>query len=1034
MKIQFMRSLINCARRRSSKTSVFFLTLTILILPHAIHAQAPPCPDPAAAISGSHTFHSQGEILTIPFSFSPCHTVAVNISWANGLNNGSNLKVTFFDASGQPIYSESTISAFLPGSRTFPFSSPYPYPWRGSRSALFNPTSVKIETIFPFGDPCDISYTLTFAKRENYNTGGDNFGNAPLVLSLPANYLGSMYDGRTPPPGGTSVDPGQYIKVRLKCNQAMYVHGSVTVSSTVSSNFVVDIYDANQQLVVPGWIFTGSMGTTSFASNPFVNPNSSDTDYYLRIWSFNWPIYDFNLTVDEYVQSNSSTNPRTAAPDATGGSTPNNEEFKLPAGIDSDVLTARATELWGKVYWPQNFSGGPYPLVAFLHGNHTTCGHGSDPRIDDNSNYTLFGTCNTAAGYSPVPSHLGYEYLATQLASQGYIVLSINANRGITGAPTPDSAYPDDPLHIFSRARLVLKHLETLKTWNSGPTRLITGQTLGTSRKNATGWFGMKITVGPQPIKVYSLGRMFLTGNNQTHALKIVRASDGLVLANPALAMSGGTNGSFKYVDLVTPVQLAANTSYYIVSEETRNKDAWYDSNTTVTATALAAVDGRVTSTDGISWSTAGAVPGNVYVPLDLKYQVLGVNLTGKIDFSNVGLMGHSRGGQGVLAAYNLYRNPAIDPRSTPADITWSTRIPGMSIKGIFEIAPSDFELPTNSNGTGSQFLNADGTAWNVLLPMCDGDLRLLPGVHVFDRMMFSTDSPATQKSTYTAWGSNHNFFNSQWQQSEVLASCVGSGNTPLFANPALDGNGSPNQRIIGSASLLAFFRANVGSSPTASFNQNFNPRYDHSAAITSITPPVRIDRGFTPSPSLTVTKVLFDFLTFVSWPAGTSVDTLNLLDAVFGNMVPNHDPSLSAGLVTWDGASCGTILQTNWKNPNTGDNISGYQTLDFRVSRANDPLNSSASTNFQIQLIAANGSPTGAGVSLNKYISLTGPVGTQDLAPGDGLHPILQTVRIPLTDFKDANLTQVRGVRFIFSDTGSGAIYLANLRLSNQP
>ena len=146
-----------------------------------------------------------------------------------------------------------------------------------------------------------------------------------------------------------------------------------------------------------------------------------------------------------------------------------------------------------------------------------------------------------------------------------------------------------------------------------------------------------------------------------------------------------------------------------------------------------------------------------------------------------------------------------------------------MSIKGIFEIAPTDFALPTNSNGSGSQFLNADGTAWNVLLPMCDGDLRLLPGVQVFDRMMFSTDSPATQKSTYTAWGSNHNFFNSQWQQSETLASCVGSGNTPLFANPALNGNGSPNQRIIGSASLLAFFRANVGSSPTASFNQNFN-------------------------------------------------------------------------------------------------------------------------------------------------------------------------------------------------------------------
>src|SRR5204863_3527690 len=155
--------------------------------------------------------------------------------------------------------------------------------------------------------------------------------------------------------------------------------------------------------------------------------------------------------------------------------------------------------------------------------------------------------------------------------------------------------------------------------------------------------------------------------------------------------MTGGTNGTFKYVTLTTPVRLAANTSYYVVSQETKNKDSWYDSNTTVSSTPLANVNGRVTSSNGTSWDTSGAVPGNVYVPVDLRYQVLSVNLTGKIDFTNVGLMGHSRGGQGVLAAYNLYRTPSIDPRATPADITWSSRIPGMNIKGIFEIAPTDF-------------------------------------------------------------------------------------------------------------------------------------------------------------------------------------------------------------------------------------------------------------------------------------------------------------------------------------------------------
>jgi hypothetical protein len=186
----------------------------------------------------------------------------------------------------------------------------------------------------------------------------------------------------------------------------------------------------------------------------------------------------------------------------------------------------------------------------------------------------------------------------------------------------------------------------------------------------------MQITVGAQPITVNALGRIFITGNNQTHTVEIVRASDNVVVASVAISMTGGTNGTFKYVNLTTPVRLAANTSYYIVSQETKNKDAWYDSDTTVTSTSLATVNGRVTSSNGTSWSTAGAVPGNVYVPLDFKYQVLNVNLTGKIDFTNIGLMGHSRGGQGVLAAYNIYRNPSIDARGA-MNPPWSSRILG---------------------------------------------------------------------------------------------------------------------------------------------------------------------------------------------------------------------------------------------------------------------------------------------------------------------------------------------------------------------
>ena len=84
---------------------------------------------------------------------------------------------------------------------------------------------------------------------------------------------------------------------------------------------------------------------------------------------------------------------------------------------------------------PADLSGGPFPLLVLLHGNHATCGHSSNPRIDDNLEYTFYGTC--PPGYVVTPNHEGYGYLTDRLASWGYIVVSITANRGVNGAPGP---------------------------------------------------------------------------------------------------------------------------------------------------------------------------------------------------------------------------------------------------------------------------------------------------------------------------------------------------------------------------------------------------------------------------------------------------------------------------------------------------------------------------------------------------------------------------------------------------------------------
>ncbi|TXN19209.1 hypothetical protein FV220_25210, partial [Methylobacterium sp. WL19] len=136
------------------------------------------------------------------------------------------------------------------------------------------------------------------------------------------------------------------------------------------------------------------------------------------------------------------------------------------AGRDEPLVASdRKVDLWAEVYRPTTLSDGPLPVAVFLHGNHGTCGTFDKElqvRVDYGSSYTQTGKCE--AGEVVVPNHLGYEYLAKELASWGYIVVSINANRGITSA----AGIPGDAGLNLMRGRLVLRHLALLSDWTRG--------------------------------------------------------------------------------------------------------------------------------------------------------------------------------------------------------------------------------------------------------------------------------------------------------------------------------------------------------------------------------------------------------------------------------------------------------------------------------------------------------------------------------------------------------------------------------------
>ena len=143
-------------------------------------------------------------------------------------------------------------------------------------------------------------------------------------------------------------------------------------------------------------------------------------------------------------------------------------EYRFPAKVDAKVTDKAVTEIWAKVWYPTKLVSSA-PIVVLLHGNHGTCGRavtvsGQKFRIDDKTDYSTTGKC--PAGYVVTPNHAGYDYVASRLATNGFLVLSINANRGITAAP--ESPQENDPGLILRRGRMILRHLELLGQWNRG--------------------------------------------------------------------------------------------------------------------------------------------------------------------------------------------------------------------------------------------------------------------------------------------------------------------------------------------------------------------------------------------------------------------------------------------------------------------------------------------------------------------------------------------------------------------------------------
>jgi len=391
--------------------------------------------------------------------------------------------------------------------------------------------------------------------------------------------------------------------------------------------------------------------------------------------------------------------------------------------------------------------------------------------------------------------------------------------------------------------------------------------------------------------------------------------------------------------------------------------------------------------------------------------------LRGRLDLGTVGLMGHSRGGEGVVEAA-LMNAARPDP---------------YGIEAVLPLAPVDFARPVLPD-----------VPMAVVLPYCDGDVSNLQGQHFYDDSRSTTDDDVL-RSSLLVMGANHNWFNTEWTPGLSLvehgAQDDWRAEDPLCGPGSAERLSPEEQRAVGTAYMGAFFRMTLGG------EEQFQPLFDGTEARAAsagravvhaqaqapggsrvdVNPLDGSRGGVRSSGAVTVgyCQSLADRpVPTLATPCAPATASSRMPHWTPASRAPSA-PATPVLTMAWDQAPEGaTAAQLRVDVPREARDLSGLEVLTLRAAPTEGQL---APVDLLVGVVDGSGQERSVPVSEVSDALVPLPAGTSTLLP----KTLLRTVEVPLDAFAGVDLADVRQVR-LTTASPTGSVYLSDVAASS--